>query len=126
MDIDLYLFDLINGLAGKWAWLDYAGIFFAKYFEYFLLFALVVFLAVNFKKYWRMVAEAVVAAVITRYVLAEIIRWLWFKPRPFVHNSVNLLMPYNGAESSFPSGHASFYFALSTIVYFYNKLYFFI
>jgi undecaprenyl-diphosphatase len=31
------------------------------------------------------------------------------------------LINQSADEASFPSGHASFYFALSTIVYFYNK-----
>lgn len=121
MNIDLYIFNLINGLAFKWYWLDFIGFIIAKYSEYFLITALVLFLAINFRKYWRMVVEAMIAAIFTRLVLVEIIRWLWFRPRPFVINNVNLLIDYNAKEASFPSGHASFYFALSTIVYFYNK-----
>lgn len=146
MNIDLYLldtklFDWINGLAFKWYWLDFTGFIIAKYSEYFLVVILFLFLAiypfkyllevispkaklfngVNFKKYWRIILEAIIAAAFTRFVLVETIRWLWFRPRPFVINSVNLLGDYNAKEASFPSGHASFYFALSTIVYFYNK-----
>lgn len=121
MNIDLYLFNLINGLVFKWYWLDFVGFFITEYSEYILAAVLVLFLAINFKKYWRMISEAIVAAVFTRFVLTEIIRWLWFRPRPFVTNNVNLLVDYSAKESSFPSGHASFYFALSTIVYLYNK-----
>lgn len=121
MNLDLCFFNLINGLAGKWQWLDYSAIFFAKYFEYFLWLSLVLFLAINFKKYWRMVLEAVIAAVFTRFVLAEIIRWLWFRKRPFVIENFIPLINQSSLEASFPSGHATFYFALSTIVYFYNK-----
>src|SRR3989344_3105578 len=121
MNVDLYFFNLINSLALKWYWLDFIGFIIAKYSEYVLVVILVLFLAINFKKYWRMILEAVAAAVFTRFVLAEIIRWLWFKPRPFVTNSVNLLLDYDAKKASFPSGHAVFYFTLSTIVYFYNK-----
>lgn len=121
MNLDLYLFNLINQFAGRWARLDYLGMFLAQYFEYFLLLCLLLFLAVNFKKYWRMVAESVVVAVFTRFVLAEIIRWLWFRPRPFVSLNFVPLVDQSPAEASFPSGHASFYFALSTIIYCYNK-----
>ncbi len=121
MSIDLYLFNLINGLAGKWAWLDYSVMFFAQYFEYFLWFCLLLFLWINYKKYWRMVLEAVIAAVFTKFILTAIIRWLWFRPRPFVVLNFVPLIDQSAKEASFPSGHASFYFALSTIVYFYNK-----
>jgi undecaprenyl-diphosphatase len=141
VNMDLYFFDLINGLAGRYAWLDFLGVFLAKYFEYVLLFCLILFLfvypiksaisgvspeakqfnRVNYRKYWRMVLEAIVAAVFTRFILAEIMRWLFFRPRPFVTNQVNQLINYNSLEASFPSGHACFYFALSTIIYFYNK-----
>ncbi len=121
MNIDLQLFNLINGLAGKWQWLDYLAMFFARYFEYFLLLALLIFLIVNFKKHWKMAAESVVVAVFARFVLAEIIRLVWFRPRPFVVENFIPLISQNSAEASFPSGHASFYFALSTIIYCYNK-----
>ena len=121
MNIDLYLFNLINGLAFKWYWLDFVGFFIVKYLEYILAVVLFLFLVINFKKYWRMILEAIIVATFTRFVLVEIIRWLWFRPRPSITNNVNLLVNYNVKEASFPSGHASFYFALSTIIYFYNK-----
>ena len=121
MMLDLEAFNFINGLAGQWRWLDLAGIFFAKYLEYVLLFCLLLFLTKDFKKYWRMVLEALVAAVFVRFVLAEMIRAIYFRQRPFVTNQVNLLVVPNPGEASFPSGHASFYFTLSTIIYGYNK-----
>lgn len=121
MNLDLVAFNFINGFSGRWPWLDYLGIFFARYFEYFLWLCLLLFLAVSFKRYWRMVLEAFIAAVFTRFVLTVIIRWLWFRPRPFVALNFSPLISQSAKEASFPSGHASFYFALSTIIYCYNK-----
>lgn len=121
MNFDLYFFNLIHGLSEKWVWLDFLGVLFAKYFEYFLLACLLIFLAVSFKKYWRMALEAMVSAGLARFVLAEIIRLLWFRPRPFVALNFSPLINKSAEEASFPSGHASFYFALSTIIYLYNK-----
>lgn len=121
MNLDLYIFNLIHGLAEKWVWLDFLGVLFAKYFEYFLLACLLAFLAVNFKKYWKMVLGALVSAGLARFMIAEIIRWLWFRSRPFVALDFTPLIDKSPDEASFPSGHASFYFALSTIIYMYNK-----
>ncbi|MDO8486382.1 MAG: phosphatase PAP2 family protein [Candidatus Staskawiczbacteria bacterium] len=121
MNIDLYIFNSINSLAFKWYWLDFTGFVIARYSEYILIVVLILFLAVNFERYWRMILEVIIAAILTRFVFVKIINELWFKSRPFVSNNVNLLVDYNAKEASFPSGHASFYFALSTIVYSYNK-----
>ncbi len=120
MNLDFYIFEKINQLAGKSVCLDSVAIFFARYFEYFLVLFLLLFLVKNWKLYWLMVVKAFGAAILSRLVICEIIRWLVHRPRPFVENQVNLLVP-GGTESSFPSGHAAFYFAIATIVYFYNK-----
>lgn len=68
-----------------------------------------------------MVAEAIVSALVSSFVLTDFIRWLWFRPRPFVALNFAPLINQSAKEASFPSGHASFYFALSTIIFFYNK-----
>ena len=121
MILDLYIFNFVNGFAGKWALLDNVGIFFAVYFGYVLLVCLVVFLFINHRKYWRMVVESFLAALFVRFILVEIFYQIHFKFRPFVGNPINLLIHYDKNQTSFPSGHASFYFALSTIIYGYNK-----
>jgi undecaprenyl-diphosphatase len=119
--LDKTAFNWINGFAIKWPILDSVAVFFAKYFEYFLLAFLLIILAIKFRKNFGMVFRAVLSAVISRLFVTEIVRKIWFRPRPFVENHVNLLFPYNAQEASFPSGHASFYFALSTIIFIYNK-----
>jgi len=120
MNVDFYLFQQVNQFVGNWSWLDNLGIFFAKYLGYLLIFFLILFLIRNFKKYWPIVIRVVIGAVLARFVITEIVRWLWERPRPFVENNVNLLLVHSNT-SSFPSGHAAFYFALSTVIYFYNK-----
>lgn len=119
--MDLLLFQKVNQFASRWLCLDTLAIFFAKYFEYVLILCLLFFLIRNLKKYWPMILQAFLAAILARFVIVEIIRYFLPKSRPFVENHVNLLIPYNQYESSFPSGHAAFYFALSTVVYSYNK-----
>lgn len=119
MNLDSFLFQQINSFSGKWLWFDALAIFFAQYFEYILILCLLLFLLKNFKKYWSMIIQAFGAAILARLVIVNFIRWLWPRPRPFVENNVNLLLSHNAA--SFPSGHAAFYFAISTVVYRYNK-----
>jgi len=119
--LDQATFNFINGFAGRWRWLDFLGIFFARYFEYVLLVGLFLLLLRDYKKYWRMILEAFLAAFVVRLVMVEIIRRIFFRPRPFVFNQVHLLVPYSMQEPSFPSSHASFYFALSTIIFGYHK-----
>lgn len=119
-NIDLIIFKGINQFAGKMAWLDGLVIFFAKYFEYFLLSFLFLFLLKNFKKYKNMIILCFCSAIFSRFVITEIIRYFYFRSRPFIDYHVNLLLKHSNS-GSFPSGHAAFYFAISTIVFFYNK-----
>ena len=120
MNIDLYLFQKINQFAGKYVFLDNAAVFFARYFEYFLILVLLLFLAKNLKRYWPMVVQSFLAAILARLGIVNFIRWLWQRPRPFVENDVNLLLEITKA-ASFPSGHAAFYFAIATVVFLYLK-----
>lgn len=118
--MDLYFFQQINSLALKWLWLDTLAIFFARYFEYILIFCLILSLLKDFKKYWLMIIQAFLSAILARLVIVEIIRYFLARPRPFLEVSVNLLFePLN--QTSFPSGHAAFYFAISTILLLYLK-----
>ena len=121
MSPDLYFFNLINGLAGKWAWLDYSAMFVAEYSEHILVAAFLIILAVNFKKYWKPLVLSLSAAGVSRFIVGTSIRFLWFRPRPFAAMHVNQLVYHDPLEGSFPSGHALFYFALSYVIYAYNK-----
>lgn len=118
--MDNYIFSFLNSFAGRWEALDAVAVFFAGYFEYVLIFCFLLFLAKDFKKYWPMVIRAFGAAVLARFIISEIIRWLWERPRPFAENSVNLLIQHP-ATASFPSGHAAFYFAIATVIFLYYK-----
>ncbi|TSC75233.1 MAG: Bacitracin transport permease protein BCRC [Parcubacteria group bacterium Gr01-1014_30] len=121
MAFDLYLFQTINQFAGRFSWLDTLAVFLARYFEFFLILSLLLLLAFNSKKYWRMLTESFGAAILSRFVITDLIRWFWQRPRPFVENHINLLFDYNASAASFPSGHAAFYFALALTLYLRNK-----
>jgi len=117
--MDAFIFQKINSLVFKSIWLDGLGIFFADQFPYIVAFCLFLFLIWNFKKYRSMVFLAFISGGLARGI-TEFIRFLWARPRPFVENHINLLLD-NINSKSFPSGHASFFFGLSMVVYFYNK-----
>ncbi|MBU2579092.1 phosphatase PAP2 family protein [Patescibacteria group bacterium] len=120
MNIDFYFFSHINNLAGKYFWLDVLAIFLAKYLAYFLVIAVFLFLLKNPKRYWSMLVKALLAVVLAYFGFLKIIHWFWYSPRPFIENPVNLLL-FHSDTSSFPSGHAVCFFALSSLIYFYNK-----
>lgn len=118
-EVDHSVFELINQAAGKNIFLDSAGIFFANYFEYVMAFFLCVFLLLN-KKHLRMVIEAVFAATFARLGIVGFIRFLYPRFRPFVNNNIHLLID-KVDQASFPSGHASFFFGLATVIYLYSR-----
>ncbi|PIV14016.1 hypothetical protein COS44_01285 [bacterium (Candidatus Gribaldobacteria) CG03_land_8_20_14_0_80_36_40] len=139
--LDIMIFNGVNNLALKNLYLDEVAIFCAEYLGYLLLGVLFVFLIKDFKKYQKIAGEALVSVILARLVIVEIIRWLWPQTRPFVINQVNPvrglfslyfhqapltsngvnLLLYHTPSASFPSGHTAFFFALSTLIYFYNK-----
>jgi len=126
MDFDFWLFQQINNLAGRWTVLDLVGIFFASYAQYVVATGLALFLFLSkedrIKKYYLVGASAG-AVILSRLIFTEIIRWIWWRPRPFIDHAVNLLINHDN-DGSFPSGHAAFFFALATAFYFFNKKFF--
>ena len=119
--INIQLFKLINSWATKNYWLDQLMIFSAEWLGYVLIALLVGAFLMNRGKYWDMVVVSLGSAIVARFVFVEIIRFFYNNPRPFlVLQNVHQLISKD-MEPSFPSGHASFYFALATGVYFYNK-----
>src|SRR3989344_3006945 len=113
-------FQYINNVAGKWAWLDWIGWFFADPLGW----GLVAILLVLF--FWkrhiisrRGIVISIVSAIVARFGFVTLIRLWYHSPRPFEVIKVRQLIPEDGW--SFPSGHASFYFALAMGVYMYNK-----
>lgn len=110
--------------------MDYIIIFFAKIFQYLLL-AVFAFATLQSFSDMRLKIEIIlipaVSAIIARMGFAEIIRHLFHRRRPFeipgakrlINNDwINKILPSN--RYSFPSGHASFFFAFSAMLFFYS------
>lgn len=123
MTLDLKIFYFFNNLVGQNKMLDCCFIFLAEYLEYFLIFGFILFL-VFLKKYSlkdkiKMGVFGFGSAIFARFVIVEIIRFFVHRPRPFITHFVHQLV--QESSYSFPSGHATFYFALATAAYIFNK-----
>jgi undecaprenyl-diphosphatase len=117
--MNIYLFNLLNQFALKYLCLDILGVFFADYFQYFVVASLAFFLVVNFKKYWKIVSLSLFTGIFARAFI-EIIYFIYPTTRPFGVMNVNQLITHS-VNNSFPSGHATLFFALATIIFLYNK-----
>lgn len=104
------------------------GIFLAKYLLYFLIFILFYFILFgkfNFKfenlKFKRLILfiELILVAIIARGIITEFFYFFWPISRPFDYLNIKSFITENGP--SLPSGHASFLFAISMIVFLWNK-----
>ena len=95
-------------------------VFLGEYLGHILLAGLLVFWWESRKKHPRLLWEFFSAAILSRGIVTEFIRFFWERPRPFVEQNIIPLIEHT-VSPSFPSGHTTFFFALGTILFFYNK-----
>lgn len=122
MALDVKIFFLLNDLTKQSKIFDNLIVFFASYFQYFLVavFLLLLFFSAHERrKKFRIFLVTTLSAIIARFGITELIRFFYHRPRPFTTYQVRQLLPESGW--SFPSGHAAFFFAVATAIYFYNK-----
>lgn len=115
------LFWKIYSLSGHNYWLDKFMVFSAEWLGYLLVLGIIILFISNRKKYLNLAVVSIGSAIIGRGIFVTIIRFFYHHPRPFmVFNNINKLIDHD-LTSSFPSGHATFFFALAAGVYLYNK-----
>ena len=112
---DLEIFYYINGMAGQNTTLDYFFIFLTQLGLYLML---LVILSTRNKK---LITKSIAALALV-FAVDFIINLIWYRPRPFVGNEVNLLVN-QGATASFPSRHAMMAFSMAASFYLWNKRY---
>ncbi|MBI4993439.1 phosphatase PAP2 family protein [Candidatus Wolfebacteria bacterium] len=121
--MNLYFFNLIHSLAGKWWILDLIAIFFAKYLGYFLILAALILILKEKKTQNKIyfLSFTILSLILSRGIIAEIIKFFIHNPRPFSVLNFKPLIEANGVDMALPSGHAAFYFALALPIFFLDK-----
>lgn len=117
-NFDTRLFQTINNWANRSSFFDQIFVWGAKSAVVIFGLVLVYYIFKNRRIFWA----SVVTALVSRAILTELIRFIYKRPRPFIAlDHVKLLIPKDGTEPSFPSGHAAFLFAVAFAVYLYDK-----
>lgn len=124
---DEALFRLFNALAGVYPGLDFVIVFSASILPYLIAAAVAVFpftVMESRENTIRAKVEGLLFAFlwasIARFIVTPVIRYLLPNPRPFVAEGFTPLIPHE-MSSSFPSGHAVFFFALAATTWFYHR-----
>lgn len=122
MALDISLLNALTSFSLKLPLIDAAIIFCASTLAYLLcaLFFVFLFTQRSTRHSKREIGSvALLTVCIARLGVVDLIHVFYQRPRPYI----DLPVPHLLSETtwSFPSGHATFFFALSTIVYLYNK-----
>ncbi len=120
-NLDQIIFEKLNQYVEKSKMIDSFAVFFGHWSGFVLSGILFYLLAIDFSGNWEMFYKAVLAGFLSRFIFAFFIYRFFPKKRPFIENPVKLLLNPR-FTASFPSGHASFFFAISMVVYFFNPM----
>lgn len=127
MRLDAIVFQWLNSWVGVHTLWDTLIIFRAVYLWYLVMAGMIFFVAVALlpryraylKRHIELFLLAIISALTARFVITELIRFFYNRPRPFeVFGNIHQLIVHNPG-GSFPSGHASLAFAVATAVSFY-------
>lgn len=122
MEFDQSLFQTIYALAHQSAFLDGVGIFLARFLPWILIMLFVV--RIVLEKNWRVrfydFSLVLLSVILAKGVIAEIINFFYYRPRPPVVLSIVPLIPVPGSPA-FPSGHATIFFALAMAIWFISR-----
>ncbi|MGM0439111.1 MAG: phosphatase PAP2 family protein [Patescibacteria group bacterium] len=120
MQVDLNLFNYIYEFSGQYYWLDFLAHFLAKYLPYLLIIILILLFITDRKRYGKTLLKSIGAGFFTKLFLIFPIERFLPRMRPFAELGLDPLVPKE-EFSAFPSSHAAFFFAFSTVVFFDNK-----
>lgn len=122
MKLDIGIFNFFHGFAGKAAVFDMLVIFGAKILPYFLVLVFLIFV-LRFKGSARqkvfIFCFSALALIFARGIITELVRFLYFRDRPFA--ALNFKPLFLNTEAAFPSGHTAFFFALAFATFLFNR-----
>lgn len=118
--MDLVIFQFFNQIAHISTLLDWVIIFFGSYLPYLIAIvsAVLVFTGGGFTVWYPKFAAVALTTLLSWGVVNLFIRYFFFRMRPSEALGIDALIDANGS-SSFPSGHASFFFALALAILFF-------
>jgi len=121
VSFDLSIFSILHSLTGKSALLDFLIVFFAEYLPYLFLVVLLVFLykIPRFRKRVYTFIFFALSGLVAKGVIVEVVRLFWDRSRPFRALDIVPLVIHH--SPAFPSGHASFLFALAFAILYFNR-----
>ena len=111
------IFKNINRFAGKYKLLDGLAIFCARVLPYIMGIFLLVY--ASWRGRYDLFFYPLLCALFSRFVINELVHLFYKEPRPAHIQGTNVLIPVP-KNYSFPSGHASFFFAASFFLLFYS------
>ncbi|MGU3471286.1 phosphatase PAP2 family protein [Paenibacillus sp. D51F] len=115
------IFELINGWAGRYAWLDSLMIFCAEYLVLVMLGILALLWLTGRERNQKAVFQACLAAALALLVGMFLISPAVNHPRPFVASEHVHQLVAHTADASFPSDHSTLAFALAASVMFVKR-----
>lgn len=105
------IFYFFYNFAHRSAWLDSLIVFFADSFPYIVILLAIVFLFFYHRKPLKEILTVFYSGIFA-YLLASIFKLFFYTPRPF--DALEGIYPlFSRADYAFPSGHATFFFALA-------------
>jgi undecaprenyl-diphosphatase len=118
---NIVVFTWIHRLVGRNIFLDGTGIFLAEWLPYFLVigFFIFIFSKKDVRERFALFAEATLAIILSRGIITTAIHFFYYHPRPFDFYGFAPLISESG--SSFPSGHAAWFFALAMMLWYADR-----
>jgi len=122
MEFEILLFNKLYAFAFQSGITDFFIIFFARYLAYVLIATalIILFLERNWRVRAYNISLTVLTFILSRGLIVELIRFFYQRTRPPITLSIESLITLPNS-ASFPSGHATVFFALGTAFYFLHR-----